>query len=172
MIQLVLATVDDVPLLKMWDQQEHVLRARNLTEPDDEWIWEVELRRQLGWRELLIGMVNKRPIAFIQILDPLLEETHYWGETTPNKLAIDIWIGSPEDLGKGYGTILMQQVLNRCFTNSKIERVIIDPLVSNTNAIRFYERLGFRLIEQRKFGEDDCYVYAIDRKEWLNKKHP
>jgi aminoglycoside 6'-N-acetyltransferase len=167
MFQLRQATIEDASLLKFWDQQEHVLRARNLTQPDNEWIWEIELKRRLEWRELLIGLMNDRPIAFMQVIDPLLEETHYWGEVTPNQLAVDIWIGDIKETAQGYGTILMKMLLDRCFTNPKIERVILDPLVTNTKAIRFYDRLGFQLIERRKFGEDDCYVYAINREQWL-----
>lgn len=41
--------------------------------------------------------------------------------------------------------------------------VLIDPLASNTRAHRFYERLGFRLVGPRRFGDDDCLVYRLDR---------
>jgi aminoglycoside 6'-N-acetyltransferase len=42
---------------------------------------------------------------------------------------------------------------------------IIDPLASNTRAHRFYERLGFQFVERRQFGDDDCFVYRINRVE-------
>jgi aminoglycoside 6'-N-acetyltransferase len=40
---------------------------------------------------------------------------------------------------------------------------VIDPLASNVRAIRFYERLGFRAIERRMFGADDCLVMRLER---------
>ena len=43
--------------------------------------------------------------------------------------------------------------------------ILIDPLASNTAAHRFYERLGFRYVERRQFGEDDCIVYRLERGE-------
>mgnify|MGYP003467119708 CR=1 FL=1 len=36
----------------------------------------------------------------MQIIDPALEESHYWGDIGPDLRAIDIWIGSPGDLGR------------------------------------------------------------------------
>ena len=47
-----------------------------------------------------------------------------------------------------------------------MQAILFDPLASNTRAHRFYERLGFRFIEQRRFGEDDCFVYRLSRADW------
>jgi aminoglycoside 6'-N-acetyltransferase len=80
--------------------------------------------------------------------------------------AIDIWIGSENDLGKGYGTEIMRQSLERCFSNPEVMQVLIDPLSSNVRAIKFYEKLGFRYVEDRKFGDSDCKVYSISRAAW------
>jgi aminoglycoside 6'-N-acetyltransferase len=44
-----------------------------------------------------------------------------------------------------------------------VKAVILDPLASNVRARRFYERLGFRFVEHRRFGEGDCAVYRLDR---------
>jgi aminoglycoside 6'-N-acetyltransferase len=44
-----------------------------------------------------------------------------------------------------------------------VEAVVIDPRADNTRAHRFYERLGFRFVERRRFGEDDCFVYRLER---------
>ena len=57
----------------------------------------------------------------------------------------------------------MRLALARCFSDVTVKAVIVDPLSSNTGACRFYERLGFRRVERRRFGEDDCRVYRLDR---------
>ena len=92
------AAISDLALLRHWDAQPHTVAS----DPNDDWYWELELQRNALWREQLIAELNGRPIGFIQIIDPLLEETHYWGDTLPNQRAIDIWIGEADDLGKGY----------------------------------------------------------------------
>jgi aminoglycoside 6'-N-acetyltransferase len=60
----------------------------------------------------------------------------------------------------------MALALDRCFAADGVEAVIIDPLETNSRACRFYERLGFRFIDRRRFGDDDCVVYRLDRAMW------
>lgn len=125
--------------------------------------WDAELTRDVDWQWNFIAEFDGRPIGIIQVIDPQREETHYWGDVEANLRAIDIWIGPPSDLGRGFGTIMMQLVLEFCFANPTISGVLIDPLASNTRARRFYERIGFHFVEYRRFGNDDCAVYRIDR---------
>ena len=152
-------TIGDVSLLQHWDRQPHVIAAN----PNDDWEWEVELRRSPSWREMLIAELDGRPLGFIQIIDPALEDTQYWGEIGRGYRAIDIWIGETTDLSKGYGTEMMKQAINLCFSNPDVKAILVDPLASNTQSHRFYERLGFRYVEKRRFGSDDCFVYRLDR---------
>jgi aminoglycoside 6'-N-acetyltransferase len=165
-IKLREATINDLALLQHWDAQPHTIAS----DPSDDWDWEVELIRTPSWREQLVAELDGRPIGFIQIIDPLLEETHYWGDTAPNQRAIDIWIGEADDLGKGYGTAMMQLAIERCFAAKSVNQILIDPLVSNTRAHKFYERIGFEFVELRRFNEDDCYVYKLTREKWQLKK--
>jgi RimJ/RimL family protein N-acetyltransferase len=53
--------------------------------------------------------------------------------------------------------------LARCFADPRVSTVLVDPLASNTRTRRFYERLGFRFVERWRFGQDDCFVYRLDR---------
>jgi aminoglycoside 6'-N-acetyltransferase len=119
-----------------------------------------------SWREQLIFEVGGDPIGFVQIIDPAEEESKYWWHVPADLRAIDIWIGKQENLGKGNGTIMMKLSLQRCFSDDKVTAVLIDPLHSNQRAHKFYERIGFRFIETRVFGEDTCRVYRLVRKGW------
>lgn len=162
-IRLRPATLDDVGLLRHWDEQPHVIES----DPNDDWGWEEELGRDFDWREQLIAELDGRPIGFVQIIDPAREESHYWGEGCPPDLAaIDIWIGEASELGKGYGTKMMELAIERCFSDPRVTAIVIDPLESNERAIRFYRRLGFRFVENRRFGLDDTAVHRLQRKEW------
>ena len=157
-------TLDDLDLLRRWDEQPHVIES----DPNDDWGWEVELARSPEWREQLIAELDGRPIAFVQIIDPAREDSHYWGDIPQNLRAIDIWLGEETDLGKGYGTVVMQQAITRCFSDPAVTAILIDPLASNERAHRFYERLGFEFVERRQFGADDCFVYRLERARWAN----
>ena len=162
MIRLRPATPADVALLRHWDAQAHVIASN----PNDDWAWETELGRPRDGREQWIAEANGRPIGYVEIIDPARDEELYWGDVPPNLRAIDIWIGNEADLGKGYGTRMMELALARCFADPSVQAVLLDPLASNTRAHRFYERLGFRFVEQRRFGSDECCVYRLDRAAW------
>ena len=156
------ATADDVPTLKTWDLDEAVGYSGG---EDDNYDWDYEIPRSVNWREFLIAEVDSVPIGMVVIIDALQEESHYWGDNAPqNSWAIDIWIGVEEFRSKGFGTEMMKKALERCFDNHDASCVLIDPLQSNHRAIAFYRRLGFREVEPRRFGNDDCLVMFIGRK--------
>jgi aminoglycoside 6'-N-acetyltransferase len=161
-VQLRAARADDAALLRQWDQEPHVLAS----DPNDDWQWETELGREVPWREQLMAEVDGTPIGFVQIIDPAEEESRYWGQVPAGLRAIDVWIGRPDQLGRGYGSTMMRLALQRCFADPAVHAVLIDPLASNLRAHRFYERLGFRFVERRMFGADDCRVYRLDRADF------
>ena len=153
------ATIADAEVLKHWDEQPHVIES----DPNDDWHWDDELPRTPWWREFLIAEHEGQPIGFVQIINAAAEESHYWGEIADDVMAIDIWIGEADQLGQGHGSEMMRLAIERCFANPHTASVIIDPLASNTRAIRFYERFGFRFVERRRFGADDCHVMQLSR---------
>jgi len=159
-IRLRLATPADAPLLRAWDEQPHVIDSTGADDRDD---WDEQLPRDVPWRECLIAEAEGVPVGVMQVIDPAEEETHYWGDCPPNLRAIDIWIGPPEWLGRGVGGEMMRLVIARCFADPAVTAILIDPLAENLRARRFYERLGFREVGPRRFGDDDCIVYRLDR---------
>jgi aminoglycoside 6'-N-acetyltransferase len=164
------ATHADVPWLELWDTDPDVIACSsddpNATIAFGGIEWAEELAAQNEHSEYLIAELDGRPIGAMQIIDPQLESTHYWGEIAPNLRAIDIWIGSPADRGRGYGGEMMRLALERCFSDPRVTGVVIDPLASNERALKFYARLGFRPIGRRLFGDDDCLVHELTRERW------
>ena len=162
MIRLRPATVDDIPILKKWDEDVNLWASGGGENPFD---WETEIPRRIEWREMLVAEHDGRPIGFIQIIDAADEVTHYWGDVNIGVMAIDIWIGNSADRNCGFGTRMMELAADRCFARESTTAIFIDPLESNERACRFYERLGFRYVETRIFGSDTCRVYRLDRLE-------
>ena len=160
-VNLRTATPGDRDLLERWDEQPHIRQAGIA-----DWSWDEMLGQSRPWRELLIAEADGRPIGFLQIIDPQAEETRYWGDCGPGLRAIDIWIGEPDALGKGYGRQMMTQAIGRCFAHPDVTAILIDPMATNTPAHRFYEAMGFTLVGPRRFGTDDCLVYRLARQDW------
>lgn len=171
MIRLRPATLADVPTLQRWDKDPDVI-ACTTDDPDadtafDHIDWPVEIAAMSDVSFHLIAEEDGRPIGGMQIIDPHLEPTHYWGECAPNLRAVDIWIGEPADRNRGLGTEMMREAISRCFSAPEVTAILIDPLASNVDAHRFYKRLGFEFVERRTFGEgDECFVFQLERRKW------
>ncbi|MEL7545175.1 MAG: GNAT family N-acetyltransferase [Pseudomonadota bacterium] len=165
------ATLADAPLFDSWDQQPHVIIATS-DDPEaqtafEDAVWIDELSSDDPASHFYVAEVHGRPIGAMQVIDPALERTHYWGDDCPPNLrAVDIWIGEADCLGKGYGTEMMRLAIESAFADPLVEAILIDPLNSNTDAHRFYQRLGFRPIGRRMFEDDDCLVHRLDRADW------
>jgi len=167
------ATAHDAPLLHRWDLDPDVISAT--TSLPDAAIafggldWHEELAAQSPVSYYLIAEVDGRAIGAMQICDPHLEPTHYWGEIRPNLRAVDIWIGEPDARGRGYGAEMMRLAHARCFSDPAVEAIVIDPLATNTRAIQFYERLGYRRLHTRMFDDDPCLVMQLTREQFLHE---
>lgn len=158
-VRLRLATSADFTLLAKWGEAPHVAAAFGA----DAYDWRSELAVDPDWRDVLIAEADGRAVGAMVVIDPALEPSRYWGEIAPGFRAIDIWIGSAEDLSRGYGGEMMRGVIARCFADPQVRALLVDPLAANTAAQRFYRRLGFRQVERRRFGDDLCVVYRLDR---------
>lgn len=164
------ATSADAEQLEQWSRQRHVIAATtddpNADRAFEGAIWADELAAQSDVSRYWIAELGGRAIGALQISDPQLEPTHYWGDVPADLRTLDIWIGEPVALGHGYGEQMLRLALRDCFESAAVTAIWIDPLASNTRAHRFYERLGFERVERRSFGEDDCLVYRLTRAAW------
>ncbi len=152
----------DLEMLESWQSRPHVIAAG----AGGDWQWQRELGRRPAWREQLIAELDGRAIGFVQIIDPALEDSHYWGDIENDLRAIDIWIGDESLLGRGHGSDMMRRALERCFADAAVTAVLVDPLASNQRAHAFYRRFGFEFIESRRFDDDDSFVFRLDRERW------
>ena len=175
MITLRQATVADAATLRSWDNDPGVVAAT--TDDPDETVafggidWADELGQQSDIQRYYIAELDGRSIGAMQIMDPYLESTHYWGDVAPGLRAIDIWIGAAADRGKGNGREMMRQAIELCFADPAVTGIIIDPLASNRRAHKFYQRMGFTIVGPRIFNdEDECLVHELTRAMWTSKR--
>jgi aminoglycoside 6'-N-acetyltransferase len=158
------ATFDDIPLLQAWDREPDVMDASGNDADSHDWLHELGMQSDVY--RYYVAELDGRPIGAMQIIDPHLEPTHYWGEIEPNLRALDIWIGDESDRGRGHGERMMKLALGQCFANPRVTAVVIDPLHTNLRALKFYRRLGFKDVGRRLFGDDDCLVQRLERADW------
>lgn len=168
------ATRDDVPTLEAWDREPDVIACatdkRDAVQAFAGAVWTEEIDARSEVSCYYIAELDGRPIGALQVIDPHREPTHYWGEIEPNLRAIDIWIGHASDRNQGHGARMMGTVIDACFADPAVTGIVIDPLFSNPEAHRFYQRLGFAPVGRRLFnGEDDCLVHRLTRPGWQRR---
>jgi len=163
--------MDDIAWFERWDDDPDVVAATT-DRPDatvafEDTEWADEFAQQDEYSRYYIAELAGRPIGAMQIIDPHMENTHYWESIEPNLRAVDIWIGDPADRNKGYGETMMRLACRLCFADPAVTAIVIDPLNSNTAAHRFYRRLGFVPTHRQIFcGTDDCLVHRLTRASW------
>lgn len=141
-------TADDLPRMHAWLNTEHVARWWRDAPASLE-----ETVRTFG--PLLHGATNTtafiaeydgQPVGYLQRYFPHLEIDH-WGrqELPPGIAGIDLFIGEPELVGRGFGPVMVRAFLRRVvFADPTVPSCLIDPDPANGAAIRAYEKVGFR----------------------------
>ncbi|WP_251859954.1 GNAT family protein [Clostridium sp. Marseille-Q2269] len=83
-----------------------------------------------------------------------------------------IGFGAEEARGKGYGSQVMELILDFAFKELNLHRIHLTVLEYNHRAIRLYEKMGFkregvyREFIHRDGKRYDLYMYGILRREW------
>lgn len=83
---------------------------------------------------------------------------------------IDLFIGDPEFIGKGFGTFMIQEFLKQnLFQDPEVTMCIIDPEPENKRAIRTYEKVGFKYVRTMQIpGEPDVnYLMELPKEDFF-----
>lgn len=103
-----------------------------------------------------ITLLNDEPIGFISLTN--INHTH-------RNSYLGIVIGEPEWQGKGYGKEAMQLVLHYAFNTLNLNKVLLEVVEINSNAIQLYKNLGFveEGVLKQQFYSDGKYlnVYVL-----------
>ncbi|MEH2184420.1 GNAT family N-acetyltransferase [Nostoc sp.] len=115
------------------------------------------------------------PIGYLQycILNELSETDRqlYHLDQTDFVYAIDLFIGETDYWNKGIGTKMLSVFINYLFEQCQAHKIVIDPHVDNSRAIRCYEKCGFvkvKLLPAHELHEgeySDCWLMAIEPKK-------
>ncbi len=84
--------------------------------------------------------------------------------TSPKEARVLIFVVDREHRGKGIGTKIMETFLERCRAKG-IKKVRLEVKTRNENAIKLYERFGFRIVDTlEKYYRDgnDGYLMYLD----------
>ena len=145
MIEFTPLVEDDLPLLEEWLRREHVA----------EW-WHdplevaIEKRREaIEGRRLVdhyVIVADGRPVGMIQTY--LVADHPEWDEIVevgPAAAGVDLLIGEPELIGRGFGPrVLAQFTREVVFANPAVEAAVATVQELNRRSWRAFEKAGFR----------------------------
>ncbi|MBA2307335.1 GNAT family N-acetyltransferase [Candidatus Dependentiae bacterium] len=143
-------TAENLPLLFQWFKQSYVQQWWPTPQKDEFFANFLQRIRSKDTRPYLVFIDNK-PIGYIQYyhIDRSLEKSGAWLPELPEAtVGTDQFIGDPDYLGKGYGTLFIKEFI-KYLTNTlepHITTIIVDPDPSNQAAIRCYEKVGFIVV--------------------------
>lgn len=83
-------------------------------------------------------------IQFYQLDDETKKEYGYYDG---NIYGADQFIGEIEYWNKGIGTLLVTSMVKFLIEHKKADRLVMDPQIRNTRAIKCYEKCGFKKVK-------------------------
>ena len=158
---------EDAPFFAYWFNQPQIMFQCGFEKPTDE----EEVRR-------IINVIHRsEDSVWFTITDPegsvigetgLLRMFPAWHQTD-----LTIIIPDPEMQHKGYGSEAIRIMLDMAFREYEMHRVSIGVVGSNTNALEFYRKIGFKqegILEEAYYYNDeysDFIMMRILSQEWL-----
>ncbi len=165
----------DFPLLRQWLAQPHVAR----------W-WNHETSAEAVMRDFgpaakgeepsedLLVFVDDRPFGLIQRCR-LADYSDDIAQLAPivdvpdGAMSIDYLVGDPEQIGRGFGPLMIRSILQGTWTDPAATCVIVAVSAANRRSWRALEKAGLRRIGEGDIEPDNPiddpahYVYCIDR---------
>lgn len=158
MLEFRLLNDNDIPLIEIWLNKEHVKRwyeIPHLGITIDDWINEIkEYKGKLQWITYLIAMWNNRPIGLCLYYKCVDSSDEDFG-TLPliGSYGIDYLIGEETYLGKGLGKEMITLLTNQIFSIQDAQRITADIDKNNKASEKTLLSCGFKLLgnESRRY---------------------
>jgi RimJ/RimL family protein N-acetyltransferase len=91
-----------------------------------------------------LAYLNDAAVGYIQSYVAMTAGKGWWpDENDAGVVGIDQFLADPAQLGRGIGTAMVSQFVNRLFADSRVTRIQADPHPDNTRSIRCLEKAGF-----------------------------
>ncbi|MEO6602966.1 MAG: GNAT family N-acetyltransferase [Polyangiaceae bacterium] len=161
-------TRDDLPLLHEWLNRPHVA----------EW-WEgatsfeyveqthgADLDSNVIWQ--YIADLEGASVGYVQLYRVMGAAPDWWqDETDPGARGVDQYLANEAQLGRGLGSEMVRQFLERTFeTDPSVTKIQTDPSPRNGRAIRAYEKAGFRRVRDVVTPDGPALLMGVTRAEF------
>jgi len=131
-------TADDLPLVRQWLGEPHVVRWWG--QPDQQFDLVKGDLDEPAMDQFIVAR-DARLFGYLQCYDPACWDSRL-GPQPVGTRGIDQFIGEADMLDCGHGSVFIRTFVDRLLTDGT-PRVVTDPDPANARAIRAYEKAGF-----------------------------
>ncbi|MFA5075182.1 MAG: GNAT family N-acetyltransferase [Candidatus Babeliales bacterium] len=136
----------DLPLLLKWFKEPHVDKWWPVPKEEEDFFNSFIKRIRDDIRKMYIVLCYNKPIGYIQCYKINFEKDAWLPKISGNVIGIDQFIGEPDFLHKGFGTLFIKEFIENLLEKENDLKIIVDPDPENKAAIRCYEKVGFEKI--------------------------
>ena len=155
---------EDIPYLIGWLRQPHVLEYWPHHLADEE-IWKkYEAHIDSDWVFPFLIQIGAQPIGYIQCYQSWREGNGWWPNEKAGTYGLDLFLGKPEYLGRGYGSIVLGAFIETIQNTHQVTQWIIDVDPKNTRAKRCYQKVGFKETETIQTPEGEALLMRLSGK--------
>ena len=151
----------DIPVFYAWAEKTHV---------KEEWFKEGYEPKESILKKLddntttfpFMVCLNEKDIGYIQYYMVNNGGYEIYKKERDNTVGFDLFIGEENYLNKGYGTQIVRQFSQMLLTKPEVGKIIVDPFIYNTRAIRCYEKAGFNFYKE-DFDDNGAKLYVMQK---------
>lgn len=144
MIEFRKFTEEDIEKVVYWIFQPHVLDVWDSAQGVSKDVIEEKYKNRLDDDSIETYIITVDDIDIGLIQTYLIDNQADFGLLQETAKGIDLYIGNPDYVNKGYGTRVMNRFIkDHVFSDPNVLYACIDPELSNERAIRVYEKTGF-----------------------------
>nr|WP_319571010.1 GNAT family N-acetyltransferase [uncultured Draconibacterium sp.] len=136
--------IEDLSTLKIWLEQDYISRFWGNIQ---EWIDEITENLDADWVKCFIVEHNDKPIGFLQYYETDNAPPGDWSSESVGTVGIDYLIGNRNYIGKGYGSKIVQLLVELIKSKNEYDYIIADPVKENLASIKTLENNDFYLSE-------------------------
>jgi RimJ/RimL family protein N-acetyltransferase len=96
--------------------------------------------------------------------------TYYDIDNRRSEAELGIMIGNPDYWDKGYGVDAVINLVNHIFQRTKLNRIYLKTLVSNTRAQKCFAKCGFTPYGHLKRDSYNFVLMELHRKQWVEQQ--
>jgi len=155
--------IGDLDLLEKWNREPHVKKYWDSDKSWEESYEKYILRTSSEVVKQFIAYDEETPFAYIQFYWASKVGDGWWEGIDEGTAGIDLYIGEPSYLGKGFGKTVLKSFVDFLFDNPEVNRIIADPNPKNEKIQKLLMSLGFSNIGPIKTPDGEALLFELRR---------